>query len=185
MADFRTAAAATIEKTMSDEEAAAVAAEATPDVDDVVDEEAEPTPENEHEIPEWALVPSNLTLPVGRQVSFVRFRAAWTDTISKGDRQCILWNLTDADEKIALKRARGDGSRALAELAKQMIRAIDGVKVDWTKGELSPVNKWWNEIGAGCRQLVQAIYHKNHNLSAEDQADFFANCVATRTVAAG
>jgi len=175
---FTNAAAASIEKRMSDEEAAEIAEEVT-------DEAPEAPPVNEHEIPEWAKVPATLKMPVGRQVQFLRFKAEWTDTRAKGDRQCIVWNLTDADEKIALKRAKGDGSRALAELSKQTIRAIDGVKVDWTRGDMSNVNKWWDEIGAGCRQLVQSIYHKNHNLSLEEQADFFANCVAVRTVAAG
>lgn len=177
---FTNAAAASIEKRMTDEEAAEIADEA-----DDAEAPPEAPPVNEHEIPPWAKVPATLKMPVGRQVQFLKFKAEWTDTPTKGERQCIVWNLTDADEKLALKRARGDGSRALAELAKQTIRAIDGVKTDWTRGDLSNVNKWWDEIGAGCRQLVQAIYHKNHNLSLEDQADFFANCVAVRTVAAG
>jgi hypothetical protein len=117
-------------------------------------------------------------MPPGRQVFFVRLRAGWTDRPDKGDRQCILWSLTEADEKIALRRTRGDVLRASDELAKQMVRAIDGQVVNWTS--VSPVT-FWDEIGGRCRQLLKSHYAKTHVLGAEETADFFANCIAART----
>lgn len=128
--------------------------------------------------PDWAVLPPELKVPAGRQLYFVRFRAEWTDRPDKGDRQCILWSLTEADEKNALKRTRGDAMRGLDELSKQMVRAIDGKVVNWVG--VSPAT-FWDEIGGRCRQLLKSHYTKTHMLGAEETADFFANCIAVRT----
>ncbi len=133
---------------------------------------------NTSETPEWAAVPPDLKMPIGRQIYFLRFRARWTDRPDKGERQCLLWNLTEADEKLALRRTRGDAFRAVDELSKQMVRAIDGQSVNWTS--VSP-ETFWNEIGGSCRQLLKNHYSKTHMLGAEETADFFANCIAVRT----
>lgn len=157
---------------------------------DPLAEDEEPTEEEKaksDEIPEWVIMPKdpNFKIPPGRQLGFLRLRGEWTDTASKGDRQCIVWALTDADEKLALKRTQGDSSRFLAELTKQMIRAVDGQRVDWAKGHSTNVNRWWNEVGAKCRKILQAYYHKTHSLEDVEIADFFANCVAVRTAVGG
>jgi hypothetical protein len=135
-------------------------------------------------IPEWVKVPPGLKLPGGgRQVTYVMFRAAWTDCPEKGDRQAILWNLTEADEKFALKRTRGESLRTIDELAKQYIRVVDGVKSNWagTSGPGS-VETFWNDIGAKCRQQLKNLYAKTHMFSADEAVDFFTNCVTVRTV---
>lgn len=128
--------------------------------------------------PPWALVPSDLAMPQGKEVGFVMFRAEWTDFPKKGDRQCIIWSLTDNDEKNSIKRARGDRERAVSELAKGTIRAIDGRRVDWSGKEGGGVdpNRFWNEIGPKCRQLLITSYLKTHALDAKEQDDFFTNC---------
>lgn len=134
------------------------------------------------EVPDWAIVPPGLKMPPGRQVYFVRFRAAWTDRPSKGERQCILWNLTESEEKHALRRTRGDALRAADELAKQMIRVIDGKPADWTgKDPGSAVGTFWDEIGGKCRQLLKSHYAKTHMLDTAETADFFGSCIAVRT----
>lgn len=133
-------------------------------------------------LPEWALVPDDLVIPPGRTVAVLRFRASWTDTPHKGDRQCLLWNLSVNDEKAALRRMRGEPLRTLEEMSKAMIRAVDGQKADWSgKPGAADVNTWWNDIGSRCRQMVKNYYAKTHALDPEEQMDFFANCIAVRT----
>lgn len=141
-----------------------------------------PTAAEDAPLPDWVVVPQDLTLPRGRTIGYMRFRAKWTDRPDLGDRQCILWNLTAADEKLAISRARGDSMRVFSEMGKQMVRAIDGVKVDWS-GKLGPgnVQTFWDEIGTKCRAQIQNYYAKMHTLSMEDQADFFASCIDIRT----
>lgn len=72
--------------------------------------------------------------------------------------------------------------RAVDEMAKQMIRAIDGHKADWsgkfTKGN---VNTFWTEIGGKCRQQIKNIYLRRHSFDTGEVADFLVNCVAVRT----
>lgn len=134
-------------------------------------------------MPDWVSIPDGMKLPEGRQVAFMLFRGEWTDEPKRGDRQCILWNLTEADEKIAIKRTRGEPLRTIEEMAKQMIRSVDGVKADWT-GKLGPgnVSAFWSQIGSRCRTLIKNHYLKTHSLNAEQQADFFSNCLVVRTV---
>ncbi len=136
--------------------------------------------------PEWAQFPPDMAVPEGRELGFILFRASWMDEKKKGDRNIILWSLTDADEKLALKRVRGEQARTLGEMAKQMIRSIDGVKADWT-GKVGPgnVERFWNDIGAKCRGLVANYYLKTHALAPEERADFFMNCLVVRNVVAG
>jgi hypothetical protein len=178
---------------LSDEERAALgfgeeegAAQEPRELEDVL-EEAMATPSTE--IPDWVVLPSGLALPPGRQVTFLRFRSSWTDVSSKGDRQCIVWNLSEADEKLALRRTRGDALRSIDELTKQAIRAVDGHKANWTGvakiGETlgqGDVSKFWNEIGAKCRQQLKNVYIKAHTLDVGEAADFFTSCIAVRTV---
>lgn len=140
------------------------------------------TPSEAKSLPDWVVLPTDLTFPKGRTIGYMRFRSQWTDVPEKGDRQCIVWNLTVMDERLAIKRARGEATRVLSELAKQMIRAIDGVKSDWT-GKLGTgsVDKFWDELGTRCREQIQNYYVKTHSLSSEEQDDFFANCIDIRT----
>ena len=140
-------------------------------------------PEEDTTTPAWVVLPSDLTLPPGKLVGFMRFRANLTDVAGKGDRHCILWNLSSADEKLALKRTRGDAMRTVQEMAKQMIRSIDGFRVDWTGAfGVGNVDKFWDEIGSRYRQQLVNYYIKTHSLGQAEQADFFANCIAIRTV---
>ena len=132
--------------------------------------------------PAWAKIPSDLKFPRGRQVAFLRFRQEWTDTPASGERQCIVWSLTDADEKMALSRAMGDAARAASELTKQMLRSVDGFVADWS-GAPSPANidTWWRDIGARCRQMLIRIYTQLHVLSEDERKDFFENCIELRS----
>lgn len=132
--------------------------------------------------PAWAKVPVDLSMPPGWVVFFVRFRAAWTNTPGKGDRSVILWNLSEADEKLAARAARGDALRLVDEMSKRMIRAIDGERADWTgKPGPSNVGAFWSEIGGKCRYQLKSLYLKNHTLSPEENLDFFEHCVASRS----
>lgn len=194
---FGAAARASIGKRMTDEEAAAVAAEAEDVVEDppevdAMDEEEETRATGDAEadecrdprrIPSWAKVPAGFKMPPGVQVFFVRVRRKLTRTPEKGDRVAILWELTPADEAAAYKRAGGDDRRVPAELVKQMVRAFDGQKVDYSRGSLSGIETFWREIGARGRTLLRALYNRAHNVDAEDAADFFLRCVAVRNAA--
>ncbi len=143
-------------------------------------------PKDPNAIPDWVVLPPDLKVPPGKQLAFLLFRAKWTDKPSKGDRQVILWPLSDADEKLALKRTRGEAMRTLGELSKQMIRAIDGVKADWTgNASTGNVERLWDELGSKCRGLIQNYYAKTHQLAEEDKQDFFLNCLVVRNSVAG
>lgn len=150
--------------------------------------EAAPTPEPKipaavgDDIPEWALVPKDLRVPKGRQVIFIRIRAAITDTPEKGERQAICWSLSDGDEKMATDRCEGKAGRASSEYTKQMIRAVDGVIVSWmrTRGPGS-LDEFWSEIGSKGRNLLMRTYSKLHLADDEEVRDFFEHCIAVRT----
>lgn len=141
--------------------------------------------------PRWVRIPKGLRFPKGRQAVFIRFKAEWTDVPWKGHalvdekgtwRQCIAWALTDADEKMALGRAMSDANRAPGQLAKQMIRAVDGYQADWSgsPGEGS-IDAWWTEIGGRCRTQLIRLYTQLHMLSEDEQKDFFETCIAVRS----
>lgn len=136
--------------------------------------------------PSWVIMPPNLKMPDGRLITYVRFRASMTDTPNKGERQAILWNLSVADEKYALKRTRGEHLFTMDELTKQMVRAVDGSMADWTGGlGKGNVGNWFDEIGGKCRQQLKNIYAKAHSLTPEEALDFFTDCLAVRTYQAG
>lgn len=136
--------------------------------------------------PAWVQIPPDLVFPKGKVVGFLRFKAKWTDSPQLGDRNIILWGLTDADEKLAIQAARGESGRTITEMAKRTIRAIDGKRADWTgKTPAGNVNKFWNEIGPKCRPLIVNAYWKTHSLTVEETADFLVDCIAFRDVVAG
>jgi len=131
--------------------------------------------------PEWANVPQELRLPRGRQVIYVRFRGTLTDTPWKGERQVILWPISIGDKRLASQRSQGDSNRFADEIAKQMIRAIDGHMVDWT-GNPGPgnVDVFWEEVGERGRTMLQRMFVQLHVPSREEMRDFFENCIAVR-----
>lgn len=150
-------------------------------------------------VPAWARMPKGLKVPRGRQLVFMCFPSEWTDTPNKGHeipalleagfsgigRECICWSLSDNDEKWAVNRAAGDPNRALGMFAKQMIRAIDGVKVNWANagtGGPGDVEQWMNELGGRCRQMITRLYSQMHVLKPEEMQLFFEHFVAVRSV---
>ncbi len=134
------------------------------------------------DVPDWALVPSNLRVPKGRQVIFLRFPPAMTDAPLKGERQCIVWSLSDGEEKMANDRTGGSSARAPAEFTKQMVRAVDGVVVDWSKPKgPGSLDEFYREIGPKGRNLLMRIYTQLHLASEAEVADFFETCIAVRT----
>ena len=138
---------------------------------------------NADALPTWAKIPTGFRFPRGTTPIFVMFRAAWTSAPFKGDRTAILWELTDLDELEAYRRAAGLQIRASHELAKGMIRSIDGHPADWS-GLDGPgsVEAFWREIGPKCRDRLIQMYAQRHVMDAKDRADFFTNCVAVRAV---
>lgn len=134
-------------------------------------------------LPEWAEMPAGLNPPKGAPLGFLMFKPEWTRCPEKGARTCIVWSLTDMDERLAFARVRDHLATAANEMAKQMIRAVDGVKVDWSAKEGAPGNldDFWKEIGPKCRAMVVRYYNRTHMMSPEETADFLSNCVAVRT----
>lgn len=130
-------------------------------------------------VPGWCPVPAGFTVPKGKRPVFMRFRAEWTDDPSLGDRTCVAWTLSVNDERLANKRAIALGQEtALAELSKQMVRVIDGNTIDWTGAVPgADLDRFWDKIGAKCRQLIINTYLQTHNLDEKERADFFANCI--------
>jgi hypothetical protein len=164
---------------------------------DLQDEGIEPKDDESSPLPDWALpLPAEVKLPKGRQVYVMRFRAKLTETPKQGDRYCIMWSLTEADEKLAYRRTRGESTMAMNELSKQMIRVLgfvrtdasgkesaEGAMVDWTNSPgLGNIARFWDAIGARCRSQVKNAYAKLHTMEVGDVVDFFTKCVAVRTV---
>lgn len=134
------------------------------------------------EVPHWfPPLPQGLRVPPGRNVMFVRFRKEWTETPWKGERFCLVWTLSDADERLAYKVAAGESERIPQELAKLMIRVIDGARVSSDGDPAGDVNTFWREIGAKGRHALQRIYQANHSFTEEEKDDFFLNCVVSVT----
>lgn len=179
-------------ETVEDSEAAPKLPEATqgkpdgkkpaPEYDPEVDDD--PADSN---IPSWASLPPDDSgkpfafPPDMPDICFMLFKGAWTRKPSKGDRWCVLWPLTDNEEKLASKRVQ-DSKRTIAEMSKQMIRVIDGERADWGNGS---VDRFWNDIGPKCRLLIQNYYMKTHSLDVVETADFFANCMRVVSATAG
>lgn len=151
--------------------------------------------------PPWVHLPEGLRMPRYRQAGFIRFPSAWTHAPNVGRplraedegsrkaagegklwRQVIIWPLTIGDMKLAIGRSMQDPNRYQDELAKQMIRAVDGHAADWT-GIPSPgsVDQLWEQLGSGCRSILRQIYGQLHNLSREQLSLFFASCIEFRT----
>jgi hypothetical protein len=134
--------------------------------------------------PDWVKIPSNLALPPEGEIVFVRFRPEWTPYPSKGERQAIIWPLTVKDKKLAASRiADMTEANLTVALYQQQIRAVDGLRADWTVGD-SNVEQFWNEIGEKCRGFIGSIFVQLHVADPEMTADFFGNCIAVRRVVA-
>lgn len=140
--------------------------------------------ESRDALPAWAAasIPRDLEVPAGRTLVLMRFRTEWTDRKDKGDRTCVLWNLSVGDEKLANQRGGDNVFVNTMEMAKQMIRAVDGLPVDYTgKVPAANVDTFWNEIGKKCRGLVINHFIRAHSLTALEKQDFLAVCLVART----
>lgn len=139
--------------------------------------------DNPSALPAWVDMPSDLRPPPGVQMMYLRFLPKWTTTPDKGERQCIMWPLTDNDERVALVRCRDNPANAVNELAKQTIRVVDGVRVDWgaKHGQPGNIEDFWREIGPKCRNVVTRFYNRTHSMDAAETAYFLEHCVAVRT----
>lgn len=143
-----------------------------------------PIPEAGEDLPPWVELPGDLIIPRGAQVGFLRIRSNLTADPSQGDRQCVVWPLTDLDERLAMSRIQDNPYNAIAELTVQMIRAIDGAKVNWAakRGDPGNIKDFWRDLGPKGRSLVQRYYTRTHQVTAEETMDFLSECVAVRTM---
>jgi hypothetical protein len=135
-------------------------------------------------LPGWAAaaIPADLEVPAGRTLVVMRFRTEWTDRKDKGDRTCVLWNLSVGDEKLANQRGGDNVFVNTMEMAKQMVRAIDGLRVDFTgKVPAAQLDPWWDEIGKKCRGLIINHFIRAHSLTTSEKMDFLAVCLVART----
>lgn len=132
------------------------------------------------EIPDWVVLPAGMKFPRGLPVLFLRFRARYYEAMGE-DRQAIVWPINVADQKLAYSRSNNDTNRAIDELTKQMIRVVDGHRVNWD-GLPGPgnVDQWWDQIGGANRNILHRIFTQLHVPSREQVADFFENCVAVK-----
>lgn len=176
---------------LTPEEEAAVEAEASPEglggADLPEDVAAQQAVEDEPNIPAWAKVPGDLVVPPWKTVGYLLFPPWLTGRPDLGDRTCVTWGLSVVDERLARQATRGDGTRTYEEMAKRMIRSIDGVKADWTgrKGHRGDVNKFWEEVGNKARLFLVNQYLQTHNPTTEETARFFLECVVYRSSVAG
>lgn len=151
----------------------------TDDEQRMLDENTATAPSgDEHKLPAWVKIPVNFAPPPGEIVGYVRLPKELTRAAE--DHQVILWELTLADERAARARAKARGdSDYLDDLAMQMIRAIDGVKADWS-GAPGPSNvrSFWDS-GARYRgrAALKTIFQRMHSIELEESMRFFAQCV--------
>lgn len=138
-----------------------------------------PVPE-EGAVPDWVQVPEGFRFPRGMPLVFMRLRCKYTPSMGQ-DRQLICWPINIADQKLALGRSQGDNARAVDEMTKQMVRVVDGMRVDWS-GAPGPANidQWWDMIGAPNRNLLNRVFTQLHIPSPEQVSDFFESCIAVR-----
>jgi len=133
-------------------------------------------------LPSWVKIPdAPWTLPTGKgkKIIALRFFADTTDFPEKGDRQVIMWSLTLADERTALRRVQGRRELLQQEFTMQMIRAIDGMPVDWTRrNRAADPTVFFDEIGPKCREMMERIYNSHHNMNQEEQVAFFGRGIA-------
>lgn len=140
-----------------------------------------PSAEGSRRAPAWANVPKEMKFPRGIQVLFIRIRADLTMYPGKGDRQVIIWPLTDGDEKLAIGRSMANAARAGTEMAKQMIRAADGMRINWTGDPSSPgtdIDSLWHEIGPKGRNLMQRLFAQLHAMNEDELVDFLEHCIS-------
>lgn len=142
--------------------------------------------------PSWATMPQGVRVPKGLRVIYMRFPSDWTSAPDKGVplpevgeglfRWTCAWELTDSEELLGYKRGMGDGARSLGELAKQMLRVIDGREANWgaAGGDPSSIDQWWTELGPRCRGVVKRVYDQLHVLSPVEQVSFFDSCIESR-----
>jgi len=131
--------------------------------------------------PVWAKIPKGMKFPKGIDVLILRIRADLTMYPGKGERQVIIWQLTDGDQKLALSRSMGDTNRYAIEMTKQMIRAADGQQINWTGDPKSPgidIERFWHEIGQKGRNLLHRVTNMMCVMNEEEHADFFEHCIA-------
>lgn len=140
-------------------------------------------------LPDWAPIPAKgVVQPKGRPMYTLRFPSVWTALPSKGVRMpdhdglwrwCVVWELTDTEELAALQRGQGNSQRNVSELAKQMIRVVDGHPANWAaarEAHDSP-EQWWTEIGKKCQGMMLAIYNQLHTLGAAEMSLFFTSFI--------
>jgi hypothetical protein len=126
------------------------------------------------EWPAWAIVPVGETRPQRTIVACMQFEALWTKDPSLGDRHCVCWPLSDGDEKLAQTRAMGDSNRYINELAKQMVRWIDGEVADFSGGPgRNNIDRFWDDIGPKCRTLMTQMWTQLNSLSQAERIAFF------------
>jgi hypothetical protein len=170
-------------------------------------------------VPEWAreYLPPTLRIPRGRQVAFTRFKSSWTNAPHVGvpsawpetqpgvrgeddkpivklveypSRIIMLWTISDAEEHQALKAARDERERTLAEQCKRFMRAVDGKIVDWTGNwakntDLCSADNVWRELGSKCRDPLLRMYVQMHKLDTGEMADFLLFGMHVSSSAAG
>ena len=146
--------------------------------------EAKPDSRAFGQVPGWAKIPqvgadgSPFRFPRGYKILFVRFRAHLTAVPGKGERQAILWSLGPEDFRLAVSRGMGDAHRVSDEIAKQCIRAIDGVAVDWaTGGVQNNPDQFWRDVGQAYRTQLVRLANQVNSLDAKELRDFLEHCV--------
>jgi hypothetical protein len=164
------------------------------------------------DVPPWCVVPEGLHFPIGRTVAFVRIPSVWTERPDKGliwdgkerepkfqgkkHRQCILWTLSIADEKLARSQARGDAFALLAEMAKRTGNVDPATarsagagserfgEMNFGSGK-AHAPTFWAEIGAPMRSFLTSHYQRTHAFTRQQLEHFFLNCFVVKRAETG
>jgi hypothetical protein len=152
----------------------------TKELPELTFDEAEVEDAVNEKLPDWAEVPESLQIPPGRTITFVRFKPDVMLNKTSPGHTLILWPLTVREEKIAIKRARGEVGEMMDELTKICVRCVDGKPVQPAMAA-QVLGKLWDEIGLKCVSQLRNWYQRNHTMDQEQIVDFYGSCIVVRS----
>ena len=179
--DVQQAVSGVTEGTLTAEEAAMLAdLDPAPGGDPSKDEAAEETA-----LPDWAPIPEGFKMPPpGRRLVAIKFEPDITERSDLGARWCLCWSLSLKEERAATARMRNDPNRFTYEMAKGMLKLIDGRPVDWSgavdgKHGVNP-DLFMDQIGFQGREVLALTFQRLHNMNPERRLDFYGRCMVFR-----
>jgi hypothetical protein len=119
-------------------------------------------------------LPAGLKPAKGTVVIEYTFWPALHGDEKRGDIKAVIWELSFREDKLAMKRGRGEMADSVYQLLRMSIRAVDGDPVDWTDGGKADVmlDRLLEDIGQKGRALLLEAY-KRMSIPTEEESEAF------------